>query len=59
MWMKDSNGNWFMSNIDVFGKKSDNSNIWNKDIHGDWFQDKEIKTLKMAEVNRKNLIIAC
>ena len=64
MWMKDGNGNWFMTNIDVMPETSSFTNAWDKDQEGNWFIKKkeEIaceKVSQLAPVNSQALSMAC
>ncbi len=63
MWLKDSNGNWFMSNIEAISENHKNSNVWDKDSKGDWFLKKETtsfdKVKNFTLVTGKAMSMAC
>lgn len=63
MWFKDSNGNWFMANIDVMSENQELSSSWDKDSNGNWFLKKQKKTIdkvkKFSLAGSKALSLAC
>lgn len=64
MWMKDGNGNWFMTNIDAMPETKNFTNTWDKDQEGNWFiKNKEEvackKVSQLAPVSSQTLSLAC